>query len=114
MEYFLTYIIAFLLIYLIYFLFVVSRKRATEKLKNSIEVRYLINRYNIELDKIDMKKLSNRIAISNSFIMATVFIIILFVKNFILKMLLGFVSLIPLILLVYHILAKSLKKKEGE
>ena len=88
MEYFFTYIIAFLLIYLIYFLFVVSRKRTTEKLKNSIEVRYLINRYNIELDKIDMKKLSNRIAISNSFIMATVFIIILFVKNFILKMLL--------------------------
>ena len=114
MEYFFTYIIAFLLIYLIYFLFVVSRKRTTEKLKNSIEVRYLINRYNIELDKIDMKKLSNRIAISNSFIMATVFIIILFVKNFILKMLLGFVSLIPFILLVYHILAKSLKKKEGE
>ena len=32
MEYFLTYIVVFLLIYLIYFLFVVNRKKTKEKL----------------------------------------------------------------------------------
>lgn len=114
MEYIITYIITFVVIYIIYFLFVVKRKKATEKLKKSLEVRYLINRYHIDIDDINLRTLANRIALCNSFIIATTFIIILFVKNFILKMLLGFVVLFPIILIGYHFLAKSLIKKEGK
>lgn len=114
MEYLITYIIAFMVVYIIYFLFVVKRKKATEKLKKSLEVRYLINRYHIDIDNINLRTLSNRIALCNSFIIATTFIIILFVNHFILKMLLGFVALFPLILIGYHFLAKSLIKKEGK
>lgn len=114
MEYIVTYFITFIIVYLIYLLFVVKRKKAIKKLKNSLEVRFLINRYHIDIDKINMKSLANKIAICNSFIISTTFIVILFVKNFILKMLLGFVVFFPLILISYHILAKSLLKKEGK
>lgn len=114
MEYIITYIITFLAVYIIYFLLVVKRKKAVEKLKKSLEVRYLINRYHIDIDNVNLHTLSNRIALCNSFIISTTFIIILFVNHFILKMLLGFVTLFPLILIVYHFLAKSLVKKEGK
>lgn len=109
-----TYFAVFIIVYLIYLLFVVKRKKANEKLKKSLEVRFLINRYQIDIENINIKSLSNKIALCNSFIIATTFIIVLFVKHFILKMLLGFVVLFPLILISYHILAKSLLKKEGK
>ncbi len=114
MEYIITYCIVFIIVYLIYLLFVVKRKKSIEKLKNSLEVRFLINRYHIDIDNMNIRSLSNKIALCNSFIISTTFIIVLFVKHFILKMLLGFVILFPLILISYHILAKSLLKKEGK
>ncbi len=114
MKYLITYIITFIFIYIIYFLFVVKRKKASEKLKKSLEVRYLINRYHINIETIDLRMLSNRIALCNSVIISTTFIIVLFIDKFILKMLFGFVALFPLILIGYHLLAKSLVKKEGK
>lgn len=114
MEYIITYVVAFIIVYLVYLLFVVNRKKVSQKLKKSLEVRFLINRYHIDIENIDIRKLANKIALCNSFIISTTFIIVLFVKNFILKMLLGFAVLFPIILISYHILAKSLLKKEGK
>lgn len=114
MEYIITYCVVFIIVYLIYLLFVVKRKKSTEKLKKSLEVRFLINRYHIDIDNINIRSLSNKIALCNSFIISTTFMIVLFIKPFILKMLLGFVVLFPLILISYHILAKLLLKKEGK
>lgn len=114
MKYLFTYVVTFLIVYLIYFLFVVNRKKALKKLENSMEVRYLINRYKIDISKFDPKKIANIVALSNSFIMSTVFVIILFIKSFMLRMLLGFISLFPIILGTYHLVALYLKKKEGK
>lgn len=114
MEYIITYFVVFIIVYLIYLLFVVKRKKSIEKLKKSLEVRFLINRYHIDIDNINIRSLSNKIALCNSFIISTTFIIVLFIEHFILKMLLGFIVLFPLILISYHILAKSLLKKEGK
>lgn len=114
MEYIITYCVVFIIVYLIYLLFVVKRKKSIEKLKKSLEVRFLINRYHIDINNINIRSLSNKIALCNSFIISTTFIIVLFIKPFILKMLLGFVVLFPLILISYHILAKLLLKKEGK
>lgn len=114
MEYVITYVITFLIVYLIYLLFVVNRKKAIKKIETSMEVKYLVNRYNIDISKFDLKYIANIIALSNSFIMSTVFVIILIVKNFMLRMILGFISLFPVILGVYHLVALYLKKKEGK
>jgi len=73
---------------------------------------YLVKVYNLNKEKLKTKKLAHLIALSNAFIIATTFIIISFVKNFILMMLLAFVVLIPLQLGVYHIIGKYLKRSE--
>ena len=114
MNYIIDYCLTFLVVYLIYFIFVIKRKKSSEKLKKSLEVRYLINRYHIDIDKIKFRSLVQKISLCNSFIISTTFLIILFVKNFILKMLVGFIVFFPLILVCYHILAYSLLKKEGK
>lgn len=114
MENVITYFAVFIIVYLIYLLFVVKRKKSIDKLKNSLEVRFLISRYHINIDNVNIRSLSNKIALCNSFIISTTFIIVLFIKPFILKMVLGFMILFPLILISYHILAKFLLKKEGK
>ena len=114
MKFVISYCITFVIVYLIYFLFVVKRKKSIEKLKNSLEVRYLVNKYHINIEKIDLHKLAKQIALCNSLIISITFMIVLLVKNYFLKMLVAFVVLFPLILISYHILAKILLKKEGK
>ena len=114
MKFVITFLITFVTVFLVYFLFMIKRKKAILKLKNSLEVRYLVSKYKIDIEKMDLKSLAYRIALCNTFIISITFMIILFIKVFILKMIVGFIALFPLILIGYHILGTSLKKKEGK
>ena len=113
-SYVVLYLVTFICLYVIYYLFVVRRKKTSDKIKNSLEVKYLISKYKIDIERINLKKLSNKIALCNSFIISTTFMVVLLVKHFILQMLLGFVVFFPLIIICYHILGKKLKKEEGK
>lgn len=96
------FISIFLGIYLLYFIFVISRKKTLNKWKNGKELTYLKYRYKLNYDRINIKSLANVIGISNAFIMALVVTIISLFKNFIIQMLIGILILFPLILIIYH------------
>ena len=114
MEYLLLFIISFIIIYLIYYLVVVSRKKGIEAFKKGKQVLFFKNAYNLNLKKLNYKKFANSLALTNAFIIAvTVTIIEIINKSMILKLLVGFVILTPLILISYYILGKIYKKKEG-
>jgi hypothetical protein len=105
-----TYIITLLIIYLIYFIFVIARKKAVLKFKDSMYVRYLVNVYKINVEQMNSYFLANMVAIVNSFILATaLFIVSQF--NGLLKMIVGFFSVMILLFGMYHILGMILKKK---
>ena len=57
-----------------------------------------------------MKKFTNVLGLTNSFIIATAFLATFLTNNFILQLLIGLVVLIPLMLLCYHIIGLQLKK----
>ena len=105
------FIIIFLLVYLIYLVLIILRKNKIEKYKNSTEVRYLEKKYNLEIKKINLKKLSHILALANAFIISMTVTITNIVDNFILKLLVGFIFLFPMILLIYHIIGINLQKK---
>ena len=112
MKYLLTWLLVFIIIYLFYLFFVILRKKKIDKFLDNVYANYLIRTYKLDKNKINVKKLSHLVAISNAFIIATTFVIISFVKNFILMMLLAFIVLIPLQLFVYNIIGKYLKRSE--
>ena len=111
MKQVLLFLSIFIIVYLFYLVFVISRKKSLIKWKNGKEMTYLKYRYKLNLDKIDIKSLANVIGLCNALIMASVVTIISFVKGFILQMLLCLVLLIPLILVFYHIIGKYYQKK---
>lgn len=105
------FVATFLIIFLIYYLFVIRRKKYLEKFMNGKEVGYLKKVYKIKLKKEDYKKLALLIALTNSFIISVAVSIVCFFNNILLQLLLGFVVVIGLILLCYHIIGKIMKKK---
>ena len=103
------FVITFLMIYLIYYIFVISKEKTLNKWKNGKEMTYLKKVYKIKVK--DLKKMANIIACTNALIVAITVSVISVINNFISQMLIGFVVLIILILLAYHIIGKYYQKK---
>lgn len=113
MEKLMLWITIFIIVYLTYLLFVIIRKNKKAYNENTY-ISYLIRVYKLNESKINMNKLIHVIALANAFIIASTFIIISYPKNFIVKMFLAFIVLIPLQLFIYHILGKILKRGEKD
>lgn len=97
---------AFILIYLVYLLTVILRKKKLEKFKKNTYVRYLENIYHIDVNKVGIKKLANVISITNAFIISLTLYIVLITNSLIMEFLLAIAVFIPLQLLFYHIIGK--------
>ena len=107
----LMFLVIWLIVYLFYFLFVIIRRKKIELFKNNSHVKYLVNVYKIDIDKINIKKLANIIAIANGFIISLTMIIIDFIKNIYLKLFVALILLVILQLVVYYIIGRLLKRK---
>ena len=107
----LDFILIFILVYLIYFLFIISRKKKMNKYRSSTEILFLEKKYKLNIDNINLRKLSHILALANAFIIALVFVVVSFIDNFIIKILIGFILLIPIILFVYHLIGKYFQKR---
>ncbi len=113
MDKLLLFLITYLLVYLFYFLFIGLRKKQLKKYRSSTEVLLLENAYSVNTAPIEDKKLLQILSLANGFIISTTITVVSFLKNILLQLLVGFVILIVLILVVYGILGKVLKKKYG-
>ena len=97
------------------------KKRKNKKLKNNnldkdddklpVEVMYLVNKYHLDLEKINYKKLLYTVSIVASIDMAIVMVVISPIKNIYLQILVGFFVIIPLILVTYNSIANYYIKR---
>ncbi len=101
----------FLIVYIIYSVFINKRRKELNMLKNSSEVKAVIIRYNLNMNKIKYKNLLNAIAIINSFIIAFTVVIVVNIESLLWAILSGFVTLIILIYSLYEILGLYYRKK---
>ena len=67
LEEVILFILTFLLIFIIYELFLVRKAKKDKRRKRPVEVNYLIGKFNIDLDKINYKRLLNIISAVSSF-----------------------------------------------
>jgi len=107
-------LIIFVVIYLFYLLTVITRPKKLDKLMEGMEVSYLKNRYKLSLIKVNKKKLAHIIALTNSFIVSITVLLVSLIKNYILKLMVGFLILMPSIILAYHLIGLYLKRSEED
>ena len=111
MVYLISFVIAFLIVYLFYFFTVILQKKKYDKFKKSNQVMYFINRYKLNVNKINIKKFIHIISLTNSLIIAIAFTATFLVENILLQLLIGLLVLIPLILISYSLIGNYLKKE---
>lgn len=119
MEYVLLFITTFILVYLFYYLFVIRKENALKKMKQGKEFKLLSRLGDVKLDSYDIKKVSKAIALANSFIISVMvtfeIVMTIFIENFylwlIVSSILALILLVPLIMIVYKITGKKLKKE---
>lgn len=111
MQNFVLSLFAFIIIYLLYLLTVILRKKKLEKFKSNTYVKYLETIYHIDINKVDIKKLANTIALTNAFIIALTLYLVSITDSIVLMLLLAIAIFIPLQLFFYHLIGKSYQKK---
>ena len=114
MLYILTFIFCFLIIYLLYLFIIVLRKKGLEKFKTSKQLDYFKIKFKLDIKKLNFKKFANALAVTNAFIIAFTVTVIEVFDNWILKVLVAFLILLPLMYLLYNVIGKYYKKKEGK
>lgn len=112
MDKIILFLLAFLVVYLIYLITVISRVDKNDKFKKSTQVSYFKNVYKIDINKLDLKKFANVISLANAFMIALTTTLIDFFDKLFIKLMVGFLILVPLMLLIYHIIGKIYKSKE--
>lgn len=111
MKYVVMFVVSFLVVYLAYLFTVILNNKKLNKFKTSNQALYFVKRYNVKVNDNNAKLLANLIALSNAFIISTTLVIIELVSNYILKVLVAFVVIIPLILVLYHIVGLVMLKR---
>ena len=111
MKYLILFIIVFLVVFLLYLITVIENKRKLLNFPKTNQALLLINKYQLKIDKDNVKELAVKIALANSFVIGLAITVIELVNNFLLKLLVGFLVMLPLILVLYHIIGKSMQKE---
>lgn len=111
MEKLILFPLTFIVVYLVYNFLVIRRDDKLLKLKKSTEFMYLKNIYKVDFSKYDFKWLAKKVILTNCFIISLVVTIVSFIDSIVIMLLVGFVILIPGILIGYYLLSKYLKSK---
>ena len=112
MQELLLFLLTFVFVFILYQIFIVRKaKKKGKKFKEPIEITYLVNRYKLDLKKVNYKKLLRVISIVSSLDISLVVTIIMLINNFVLEIIVGFISTLVIILLSYHIVYLVYKKK---
>ena len=97
MEEFILFGMTYLFVFIIYQIFVIGpakkRKKKNNKDKEIIEVKYLISRYKIDLDKISYNQLIQICALVSSFDISIAVSVVALENNFLVDMLFGFTTI---------------------
>ena len=116
MEELVLFGLTYLFVFAIYQIFIISpaKKRKKKNIKTDkevFEVKYLVTKYKLDLEKISYNQLIQICALVSSLDISIAVSIMTLTKNFILEMLLGFGSIFILIIISYHMVYLFYKKK---
>lgn len=114
MERYIVTLIVFIVIYLLYLFTVLNNKEKMANFEHSGQGAFIIKKYQLNISLLNKKKFARSIAFVNSVIIALTFFFTDFLQTFILKLFIGFLILLPSIMIGYHFIGIIYKKKEGK
>lgn len=114
MKLLIIFTITFITIYILYLLTVILNKKKKNKIFETNQAKLIIVPNKLDTNKIKKENFAQIISIANSFIVALTFTISELIDNYIIKLIVSFITLIILILITYKVIGIIYKKKEGK
>ena len=116
MEELILFGLTYVFVFLIYQIFIISpaKKRKKKKVKTDkevFEVKYLVTKYKLDLEKISYNQLIQICALVSSLDISVAVSVVALNNNFLIDMLLGFTTIFILIFISYHMVYLFYKKK---
>lgn len=112
MEEVILFLLSFIFVFLIYQFFLIRPlKKKKNNAKELMEIKYLVGRYNIDLDKIKYNQLLQICAIASSLDISICVRLIFLFDNLLEELIFGFISICILIFISYHFVYLFYKKK---
>ena len=114
MEYVIQFILFFIIIFLYYYFIVTKRFKAKYSDKEKVnlpEVKLLVRMANLDMKKVNYKKLLKQITFMFSIVLPITVLTTFFVKSIFLKILVGFILLIGLTYFGFYIIRVYYKKR---
>lgn len=111
MQEVLLFLMTFLFVFLIYQIFIVRKAKRRNSQKKPMEIQYLINKYHIDMKKVNYKKLLLLISLISSLDISIIVTVVLIFESYFMKFIVAFLLVIPIIIISYHFVGKYYKKK---
>lgn len=105
------FFMTFVVVFLIYQLFIVRKYKKIKNKKQLPEISYLVNKYHIDLNKINYNKLLNIVSIVSSFDIALLVSVSLLTESIFMEMVIALVLAVPTIIISYSFIGRYYKKK---
>lgn len=116
MKQVILFLMTFAAIYLFYLFFAVRKvgkknKKGIVK-KIPVETQYIIYKYKLKVESLNLKKLVNIVCLATSFSMSVAISFISLIENIYLQLLVGLLIVVPLTVIFYDIIGKHYQKEK--
>lgn len=105
------FLMTYLFVFFIYQIFIIRKAKRKNSKKRPMEVNYLINKYHIDIKRINYKKLLFIISLVSSLDISILVTIILIFDSYFIKIVVALLLVIPIIVISYHFIGSYYKKK---
>lgn len=115
MNAFFEYIVVFIILYIFYYFVVIKNYKKYDNKKFPIELMYLKKVYKIDITKDIYKNLICIYPLINTFIITTIYIILIYLlDSLLIRIIIGIILLTLMIIICYGLLARYYLWKEGK
>ena len=106
--------IVFIIVFVIYSFYMKKKKKDINDLKKDDYIYFFISRYKLNLKKTEYKTIIKTLTFVNSFSLSFAAAMIINIDGFILRIVVAFIVLFLLLMSLYEVSGRVLKKKEGK
>ena len=95
----------------IYEIFIVNKAKRRNSKNKPMEIKFLVNRYRVDINKADYKQMLQIVALTSSFDISLIVAITSIFDTYIKQILVAFILVLPVIFISYHLVGNFYKKR---
>ncbi len=114
MEELILFGLCYILVFIIYQIFIVSKAKKNYEKKDKkypVEVKYLVGKYKLDLEKVNYNQLLQIIALVSSFDISFIVSCVMIFDSYVIQLLAAVAIVIPVLLVSYYFVGLFYKKK---